>query len=384
MQSQNEKIRRIIEREQFPNDFAAGIDTEIFLNDKRIDLITNIEYTVNENILPVFNYNSLVLNATAVGQRIVQGRFSVTYSGTNYIKGFLENIVATPYTDVIQINTPPQLNPTDSIAPTQITDAIPALDLDNLTNGFVITDPYDYRFRGIYYWSGTYETFVSGMTHDQALNYISIGYSSGIIKEANFLSWEDGYNSVRRGHDRMWDPQQYSSLPTDLQSYTVITEDQIKSACGLTTSQSTTTQTEGIADPLVASVNQNKGRLQLDNSETNFTIDSVKDLTDSDIENLKNQVLAGMSPQLPYDLNDNTRKSLFNTSHGLPSGFTLKIAYRHAQDHVYFKVLENVTILNLAEQIMLNETACMETYSFFAGDFHEEVVSNIDYEGMIS
>lgn len=66
--------------------YYSSIDAEIYLGDKFVDEITTIQWSVQQQAMPIYGYNSYTFDDVAVGSRLVQGQFSVNFLKAGYLK----------------------------------------------------------------------------------------------------------------------------------------------------------------------------------------------------------------------------------------------------------------------------------------------------------
>lgn len=68
--------------------YYSAVDAELYLGDQYVTEITSIQWSVQQQAMPIYGYNSYTFDDIAVGARLVQGQFSV-----NFIKaGFIQKI----------------------------------------------------------------------------------------------------------------------------------------------------------------------------------------------------------------------------------------------------------------------------------------------------
>ncbi len=70
----------------FYQEYFTGADINIYFQDMFIDEITSLEFQLSQNIKPIYGYNSYVYDVLAVGQRIIQGSFSINFKEPNYLE----------------------------------------------------------------------------------------------------------------------------------------------------------------------------------------------------------------------------------------------------------------------------------------------------------
>lgn len=61
----------------FTEEFYSGVDTDVLINGTKCDFISNISYTVQEQLNPIYGYASYTYNDMSVGNRIVVGTIRV-------------------------------------------------------------------------------------------------------------------------------------------------------------------------------------------------------------------------------------------------------------------------------------------------------------------
>lgn len=68
-------IPRILQREEnlFVEEYFSGTDTKIYIDGEEQKEISYIQYSVNEQLKPIYGYNSRVFDDVSVGNRIVMG-----------------------------------------------------------------------------------------------------------------------------------------------------------------------------------------------------------------------------------------------------------------------------------------------------------------------
>lgn len=70
--------------------YYSVIDAEIFFGNEFVEDIAYIDWTVNQNTLPIFGYNSYVYDEVAQGSRIIQGVFDINFTSPNYLYQILQ------------------------------------------------------------------------------------------------------------------------------------------------------------------------------------------------------------------------------------------------------------------------------------------------------
>lgn len=86
-----------VEYQVFSNEYFSGADMHIYFGDIWVDEITSIDFTLQEDIMPLYGYNSFTYDYMARGKRIVQGQFAMNFKSTGYLQQILENADAIEY-----------------------------------------------------------------------------------------------------------------------------------------------------------------------------------------------------------------------------------------------------------------------------------------------
>lgn len=72
--------------------FFSGAEGELLPNNGLVDEVVQIQFTVQQNVMPLFGYNSYVYDEVAVGSRVVQGALSINFTSPNYLFDLLETV----------------------------------------------------------------------------------------------------------------------------------------------------------------------------------------------------------------------------------------------------------------------------------------------------
>lgn len=79
--------------------YFSSIDCEIYFingsNEFFIDDVTQLTYSVSQNTLPLFGYNSYTYDDLALGNRIISGQFAINFTSS----GFLFDVLSTLKTE---------------------------------------------------------------------------------------------------------------------------------------------------------------------------------------------------------------------------------------------------------------------------------------------
>lgn len=72
--------------------YYSSVDAEIYFGDYYIDEITQIAYSIEQNVMPLYGYNSYVFDEMAIGSRIINGQFTINFTKANYLIDLLEKL----------------------------------------------------------------------------------------------------------------------------------------------------------------------------------------------------------------------------------------------------------------------------------------------------
>jgi hypothetical protein len=78
-----------VEYQIFSNEYFSGADMHIYFGDIWVDEITDISFTLQEEVLPIFGYNSYTYDTIARGKRMIQGQFTLNFTSTGYLQQVL-------------------------------------------------------------------------------------------------------------------------------------------------------------------------------------------------------------------------------------------------------------------------------------------------------
>ena len=65
--------------------YYSSLDADILFGGVFIDEVTNLNFAVQQNVMPIFGYNSYTFDDLAVGSRLVQGQFAINFTEANYL-----------------------------------------------------------------------------------------------------------------------------------------------------------------------------------------------------------------------------------------------------------------------------------------------------------
>jgi peptidoglycan hydrolase-like protein with peptidoglycan-binding domain len=76
----------------FPEEYFTGSDLTIYFDDIWLDELTHLQFTLKEQVMPVFGYNSYVWDSVARGNRIIQGSFAIGFKEAGYLYRVFDHI----------------------------------------------------------------------------------------------------------------------------------------------------------------------------------------------------------------------------------------------------------------------------------------------------
>ena len=86
--------------------YFSQIDANVWFGDKLVTDIQNISYGLQQHDMPLFGYNSYIYDELAIGNRLVQGTFTINFTAPLYIETIIEQYktAAIDVKDVVTIN----------------------------------------------------------------------------------------------------------------------------------------------------------------------------------------------------------------------------------------------------------------------------------------
>ena len=79
---------------RFRSEYFTGADIRIYFGDIWVDEITNLQFTLQEQVAPIFGYASYTWDKVARGNRFVQGSFTINFKESYYLHSVLSRIVS--------------------------------------------------------------------------------------------------------------------------------------------------------------------------------------------------------------------------------------------------------------------------------------------------
>lgn len=394
----NEQLRRIIERVQFVNDgaYADGTNVEIFLNGHWVTDATALEYTVTENVLPIYSYNRRLYDALAVGQRIAQGQFVINYTTPALIASMM-NIEST------------------------LEDSIYATDDFANTNNYGfgsarILGPVTYDSSGSIYGGEFKDIFSSGVILFKGvitpINLQTELLSKNVLDSTEITNISDSEQArqIATMKNDIWLQEGYTvGIPTNSQlsdlplfKYEATnpgtipqtewsTQDAPKfivlvageysgvmySPLNLVGEILPECVTEAIT-PFNDKINLKEMLPLRKNAYDVDRLDKANIISAEDLAKLESSAANALwgEPSPTTNIMKGGNESLFNSNHGTVRNLQgindcgLKIIYRHNMKSRHIKVLSNISITGFQEMINLEGQPCSEVYTFIANHFY--------------
>ena len=81
-----------IQRFEYNLDYYSGAQAAVFFEDVLIDEVTSLQWTVQQNKVPIYGYASQTFDEMAKGTIIVQGSFSINFVEAGYLWATLDRL----------------------------------------------------------------------------------------------------------------------------------------------------------------------------------------------------------------------------------------------------------------------------------------------------
>ena len=79
---------------RFKEDYFTGADVRIYFGDIWVDEVTSLQFTLQEQVAPIFGYASYTWDKVARGARQIQGSFTINYKESYYLHSVLSVLAA--------------------------------------------------------------------------------------------------------------------------------------------------------------------------------------------------------------------------------------------------------------------------------------------------
>lgn len=82
-----------VAQEVFPSEYFSGCTISVYFDDELIDDIVQLEFMMQEQVMPIYGYNSYTFDRLIRGARLIQGSFAINFKSNNYIQKALGQFV---------------------------------------------------------------------------------------------------------------------------------------------------------------------------------------------------------------------------------------------------------------------------------------------------
>jgi hypothetical protein len=86
-----------VEYQVFGSEYFSGADVKLYFGDIWVDEITSITFQLQEEVMPIYGYNSFTFDAVARGKRLVTGSFGLNFTSVGYLQEIVSNANAIFY-----------------------------------------------------------------------------------------------------------------------------------------------------------------------------------------------------------------------------------------------------------------------------------------------
>lgn len=80
--------------------YYSVVDAEIYFANEYVEDIADINWSISQNTMPLFGYNSYIYDEVARGNRLIQGTFSLNFISPNYLFDLLKRLSSTSITNL--------------------------------------------------------------------------------------------------------------------------------------------------------------------------------------------------------------------------------------------------------------------------------------------
>lgn len=80
------------EYQRFKEEYFTGADVRIYFGDIWVDEITSLQFTLQEQVAPIYGYASYTWDKVARGTRVIQGSFTINYKESYYLHSILNTL----------------------------------------------------------------------------------------------------------------------------------------------------------------------------------------------------------------------------------------------------------------------------------------------------
>lgn len=76
---------KLVEYQHFPSEYFAGSDVYLIFNNEFADEIVEIQFSMTEQVAPIYGYASYTYDAVARGSRLINGSFRINFKESRYL-----------------------------------------------------------------------------------------------------------------------------------------------------------------------------------------------------------------------------------------------------------------------------------------------------------
>lgn len=81
-----------VEHTRFKSEYFSGTNTRIYFGDLWMDEITSFDFTLQEQVAPIFGYASFTFDRVARGSRQIQGTFRINFRESGYLNVVMQHL----------------------------------------------------------------------------------------------------------------------------------------------------------------------------------------------------------------------------------------------------------------------------------------------------
>lgn len=85
-------LQSTTEFKRFNDDYFSGADVRLYFGDTWVDEVTSLQFTMQENVQPIYGYASYTWDKVARGTRLIQGSFSINFKENFYLHSVLNSL----------------------------------------------------------------------------------------------------------------------------------------------------------------------------------------------------------------------------------------------------------------------------------------------------
>ena len=77
--------------------YFSSIETEFYFGEKEMEDIVDFRFSLQEQTMPIYGFNSFVANAEVLGRKVIQGSFAINFTEAGYMNKVLDSISDSDY-----------------------------------------------------------------------------------------------------------------------------------------------------------------------------------------------------------------------------------------------------------------------------------------------